>query len=113
MPSPFAMPGRYLSPLAELSQVWASCFTAFTVFWIGWVQFGMAQTESISSCLHIRSEVRVMRRVPFLLLIVLCVFMAGCGAKPASTYTVTGRITKADSPGQGLEGVTIDFTGWH
>ncbi len=52
-----------------------------------------------------------MRRVPFLLLIVLCVFMAGCGPSVGGSYTVTGRITKADDPGQGLEGVTIFFSG--
>lgn len=52
-----------------------------------------------------------MKRVPFLLLIVLCVFIAGCGPSAGGSYTVTGRITKADDPGQGLEGVTIAFSG--
>ena len=53
-----------------------------------------------------------MRRVSFVLLIVLCFFMAGyVGEGCNRTYAVSGRIIRADNPQQGVEGVTISFSG--
>ncbi|MDD2201351.1 MAG: hypothetical protein PHP20_00110 [Firmicutes bacterium] len=54
-----------------------------------------------------------MRRVPVLLMIMLCVFMAGCAGGGCDKYTASGRITRADNPQQGVDGVTIAFSGGH
>lgn len=54
-----------------------------------------------------------MKRVSLLLVIALCFFMAGCGSKAGGSYSVSGRITEIDDPQQGLEGVTIAFSGGH
>jgi alpha-tubulin suppressor-like RCC1 family protein len=56
-------------------------------------------------------EVRSMRRAFGLLLIALCVLMAGCGLPVGTSYTVSGRIVCADDPSQGIGDVYISFSG--
>ncbi len=65
---------------------------------------------------HRLLEVHVMKRVSFLLLIVLCLFIAGCEGmdcdpETGGSYAVSGRITKVNEPQEGIEGVTIAFSG--
>jgi hypothetical protein len=77
------------------------------------VRLDLVLSEFPYPFLHGKPEVYVMKRVSLLLVIALCFFMAGCGSKAGGSYTVSGRITKIDDPQQGLEGVTIAFSGGH
>ncbi len=77
------------------------------------VRLNLVLSEFPCPFLHRKPEVYVMKRVSLLLVIALCFLMAGCGSKAGGSYAVSGRITKIDDPQQGLEGVTIAFSGGH